>query len=59
MRGLVKLKRSVFFRCTSIPFFDEVISQQGVSHDPRKVQMLTDMLPPKKKITAVIPGYIK
>ena len=30
-----------------IPLFGEVISKQGASPDPRKVQTLTDVLPPK------------
>ena len=33
----------------SIPFFGEVIPQQGVSPDPSKIQVLTDMPPPKMK----------
>ena len=37
------------FRCTSIPFFGETISWQGVSPDPRKAQALTDMPLPKTK----------
>ena len=42
-------KGKCLFRCTIIPFFGEVIYRQGVSPDPRKVQALTDMLPPKTK----------
>ena len=42
-------KGKCLFRCTCIPFFDEVISQQGVGPDARKVQALTEMLPPKCK----------
>ena len=46
----VKLnKDKCLFTCTSIPFFDEIISQQGISPDPRRVQTLTDMPPPKSK----------
>ena len=36
-------KDKCLFRCCSIPFFGEVISQQGVSLDPRKLQALTEM----------------
>ena len=42
-------KDKCLFRCTSIPFFSDVISWQGVSPYLRKVQALTDMLPPKSK----------
>ena len=42
-------KEKHLFRCTSIPFFDKVISQQGISPDPRKVQALTEMPPPKSR----------
>ena len=38
-----------FFRCTSIPFFDQIISRKGITLDPRKVQALIDMLSPKSK----------
>ena len=37
------------FRCPSIPFFCEIISQQGVSTDSRKVKVLMHMQPPKIK----------
>ena len=37
------------FRCTCNAFFSEIISQQGVGLDYRKVQALTDMPPPKSK----------
>ena len=30
------------FRCTSIPFFSKIISPQGISPDPRKVQALIE-----------------
>ena len=51
-------KDKCLFWCTSIPFFGEVILWSGVSSDPRKVQVLMTMPPPKcKKIAAVIPGY--
>ena len=46
----VKLnKDKCLFRCPGIPFFVEIISQQGVSPDFRKVQTLTGMPPPKSK----------
>ena len=32
-----------------MPFFGEIIPWQGGSPDPSKIQMLTDMQPPKKK----------
>ena len=37
------------FRCTSIPFFGEVISRQGIQPDPQKVKALTEKPPPKNK----------
>ena len=40
-------KDKCLFRCTSIPFFGEIISQQGVCPDLRKTQALTDMPLPK------------
>ena len=44
----VKLnKDKCLFICTSIPFFIEIISEQGVSLDPRKVHALMDMPSPK------------
>ena len=43
----VKLKKDkCLFRCTSIPFLGEIISQQGVSLKPRKGQALRDMSHP-------------
>ena len=42
-------KDKCLFSCTSTPFFCEIVSQQ----------FPTDMLPLKKKETAVIPGYTK
>ena len=46
--------------CTSIPFFGNVISWEDVSPDPRKVQTLTWIPPPKyKKGAAIISGYVK
>ena len=38
-------KDKCLFRCTGIPFFSRIISQQGVSLDPTKMQALTDILP--------------
>ena len=35
--------------CMSIPFFSLKISWQGVSPDPSKIQMLTDVPPPMTK----------
>ena len=37
----VSLKHEI--NCISIPFFGEIISQQGLSPDPSKIQVLTDM----------------
>ena len=42
-------KEKCHFRCTSIPFFGEVISREGVQPDPQKIKVLTDMLAPKNK----------
>ena len=42
-------KDKCLFRCTNVPFFSEQILLQGVSPDPRKVQALTEMSPPKSK----------
>ena len=36
-------KDKCFLMCINIPFFCKIISQQGVSLDPREVQVLTDM----------------
>ena len=36
-------KDKCHFRCTSIPFFGEVISRNGVQPDPRKIKALMDM----------------
>ena len=50
-------KDKCLFRCTSIPFFGEVISQQDVSPYPRKLQALTDIPPLKsKKELQLFPG---
>ena len=42
-------KDKYLFGCTSIHFFGEIISWQDMNPDPRKVQVLTDMSPPKTK----------
>ena len=43
------LMKICLFRFTSIHFFGEVIFQQVISLDPRKVQALTDSLPQKPR----------
>ena len=49
-QGNMKLNNDkCLFRCISILFFGEVISQQSVSLHHRIVQALTDMPPPKYK----------
>ena len=45
----LKLNKDKCLRCISIPFFEEVISQNGVSPDPKKVQVLMDIPPYKYK----------
>ena len=48
------------FRVSSILFFGEIISQQGVSPYPGKIHVLKDMPSLKtKERTAVILGYTK
>ena len=42
-------KEKCHFRCTSIPFFGEVVSRQGIQPDPQKVRALTEMPAPKNK----------
>ena len=42
-------KEDCLFRYTIISIFNKIISQQGVSPDPRKVQTLRDISPPKTK----------
>ena len=37
-------KEKCHFRCTSIPFFGEVILRRTVQPDPQKIKALTDML---------------
>ena len=43
-------KGKCHFRCTSIPFFGEVILREGVQPDPQKIKTLTDMLVPNNKM---------
>ena len=51
-------KEKCHLRCTSIPFFGEVLSRQGIQPDPQKVRVLTEMLVPKKqKGTAGLSRY--
>ena len=40
-------KDKCHFRCTSVPFFREVISRLGVQPSPQKLKVLTDMPPSK------------
>ena len=42
-------KDKCHFRCTSIPFFGEIVSREGVQPDPQKNRALTEMLAPKNK----------
>ena len=42
-------KDKCHFRCTSIPFFGEVVSRKGIHPHPQKVKALTDMPAPKNK----------
>ena len=42
-------KKKCDFRCTSIPFFGEVVSRQGVKPDPEKLRALTEMPVSKNK----------
>ena len=37
------------YRCTSIPFFGDVISREGVQPDPQKIKALMDMLAQNSK----------
>ena len=38
-------KENFHFRCTSTPFFWEVISRDGIQPDPQKIKVLMDMPP--------------
>ena len=52
-------KEKLHFRCTSIPFFGQVISRKGVQPDPQKVKALMDMpLPNNKKELQAFLGII-
>ena len=42
-------KEKCHFRCTSIPFFGEVVSRDGMQLDLQKISTLTEMLAPKNK----------
>ena len=42
-------KDKCHFRCTSIPFFSEVVSRESIQPDPQKVRALTEMPEPKTK----------
>ena len=42
-------KEKCHFRCTSIPFFGEVVSREGVQPDLWKIKALTEMPAPKKQ----------
>ena len=42
-------KEKCHFRCTSIPFFGEVISRRRVQPDPQTIKALMDMPPPNNK----------
>ena len=42
-------KDKCHFRCTSIPFFGEVISREGIQPEPQKAKALTNMPAPKIK----------
>ena len=42
-------KEKCHFRCTSIPFFGEVISRKEVQPDPQKIKAFMDMPAPNKK----------
>ena len=47
--NLILQKDKCHFRCTSIPFFGEVVSREGIQLDPQKIRALTEMLAPKNK----------
>ena len=53
-------KDKCHFRCTSVPFFGENISRQGMIPDLRKLKALRDMPPLKsRKELESIPWYIQ
>ena len=43
-------KDKCHFRCTSIPFFGEVVSREGIQPDLQKIRALTKMPVPKNKM---------
>ena len=47
--NLILNKEKCHFRCTSIPFFGEVILRRGVQPDPQKIKALMDMPAPNNK----------
>ena len=51
-------KEKCYFRCTSIPFFGEVISRKGVQPNPQKVKTLADMVSRSKKELQAFLGII-
>ena len=42
-------KNKCHFRCTKEPFFEKVISREGVHPNPKKLYMITEMFPNNKK----------
>ena len=42
-------KDKCHFRCTSVSFYGEIVSRQGIKLDPKKLKVLTDMPPPRSK----------
>ena len=42
-------KEKCHFRCTSVPFFGEVISRNGVQPDPQEIRVLMKIPPPHNK----------
>ena len=48
-------KEKCHFRCTSIPFFEEVILRREVQPDPQKIKALTDM--PALNNKKGVPGF--
>ena len=42
-------KDKCHFRCTSMPYFGEVVSREGIQPDPQKIRPLTKMPVPKNK----------
>ena len=50
-------KDKCHFRCTSVPFFREVISKNGVQLDPQKIKALTEITLPNNKKDAGFSGH--